>query len=94
MDYNGRIDVFRNVIKIYIHFRYGLVSFESTAIIFNIGGGNAKFGTADQLHTSSFSIGGATEDGYVGIDAILREYNFREDADIRKHIVLFTDEVL
>ena len=74
--------------------RYGLVTFERTAVIYNIGT-TTKFGTANQLYNelNSFSYSGGTEDGYVGIDAIINEFDFRESENIRKHIILFTDEV-
>ena len=74
--------------------RYGLVTFERTAVIYNIGI-TTKFGTANQLYNElySFSYSGGTEDGYVGIDAIINEFDFRENENIRKHIILFTDEV-
>ncbi|KAI6654378.1 hypothetical protein LOD99_775 [Oopsacas minuta] len=73
--------------------RYGLVTFETTAIIINVGV-STKFGTANQLYNQliSFSYSGATEDGYVGIDAIVNEFEFRDSDTIQKHIILFGDE--
>ena len=74
---------------------YGLVAYESYASIIYVGGANNKFGTPDQLSDAllSFSLSGGTEDGYVGINEIIDSYSFRDSFDIRKHIVLFTDEV-
>ena len=100
-----RLYISLELVLAYIHFlayiyiyacftRYGLVTFERTAVIYNIGV-TTKFGTVNQLYDqlSSFSYSGGTEDGYVGIDAIIDEFDFRESENIRKHIILFTDEV-
>ena len=70
------------------------MSFERTAIIFNLTN-TSNFGTASQLYgeLTSFSLSGGTEDAYVGINAIVNEFEFRDSVHVRKHIILFTDEV-
>ena len=74
--------------------RYGLVSFERTATIFNLNG-TSKFGTASQLYNelTSFSLSGATVEAYGAIDSIINAFEFRDSVHVRKHIILFTDEV-
>lgn len=78
-----------------ISVQYGLVGFGGAAAHgtpghqHNVGGG--QFGTAAQFGaaTASLTLGGATEDGYSGIDAALN-YNLRANA--ATHLILVTDE--
>ena len=74
--------------------RYGLVTFERTAIVFYLNG-TSKFGSASQLYKelTLFSFSGGTEDAYVGIDSVINEFEFRDSTQVRKHIILFADEV-
>ena len=81
--------------QIYLHdfsLRYGLTIFSTYAARVYVGT-SGYWGTPSELYTAlgTYSSSGSQEDGYVGIDYVLRYYPFRTNA--QRHIVLFTDEV-